>query len=115
MVRLNSLLLRRRESRWSQAVKPRTARCSSHRYGANEITRDPAKVRKAIPLWYGDRNLVEEVTLQRIRGPVHYAYKEESRPLQLADTCAFFIRGNLCGHWRAEQFYRELEYKMQVW
>jgi hypothetical protein len=35
--------------------------------------------------------------LRRIRGSVHFANKEESKPLQLADLCAFLIRGHLGG------------------
>ena len=33
--------------------------------------------------------------LRKILGPVLFAEKTESRPLQLADTCAFFIRRRL--------------------
>jgi hypothetical protein len=44
--------------------------------------------------------------LSRIRGSVQFAEKDESRPLQLADTCAFFIRGHLEKHPRAEEFYK---------
>jgi hypothetical protein len=33
--------------------------------------------------------------LRKIRGSVHFANKDESGPLQLADLCAFIIRGRL--------------------
>lgn len=36
--------------------------------------------------------------LRRIRGSVHFARKTESKPLQLADLCAFAIRGHLARH-----------------
>jgi hypothetical protein len=41
--------------------------------------------------------------LRKIRGSVHFANKDESAPLQLADLCAFIIRGRLSKHphnWR---------------
>jgi hypothetical protein len=37
----------------------------------------------------------ELVPLQKIKGPVLFADKAESRPLQLADTCAFLIKRRL--------------------
>jgi hypothetical protein len=37
----------------------------------------------------------ELLPLQRIRGSVQFAGKTESRPLQMADTCAFLIRRHL--------------------
>jgi len=36
--------------------------------------------------------------LVKIRGSVHFATKSESAPLQLADLCAFIIRGHLNKH-----------------
>lgn len=36
--------------------------------------------------------------LQRIRGPIHFAQKTESAPLQLADLCAFLIRRRFFKH-----------------
>jgi hypothetical protein len=36
--------------------------------------------------------------LKKIRGSVHFAKKSESPPLQLADVCAFIIRGYLASH-----------------
>ena len=35
--------------------------------------------------------------LRHIRGSVHFADKDESAPLQIADLCAFIIRGHLSG------------------
>lgn len=47
--------------------------------------------------------------LQRIRGGIQFAEKRECRPLQIADMCAFFIRGHLRGHPEAEQFYNQIK------
>ena len=52
--------------------------------------------------------------LQRIRGSVQFADKGESRPLQIADMCAFFIRAHLRRHPEAEQFYEKLKRWMIV-
>jgi hypothetical protein len=46
--------------------------------------------------------------LQKIRGAVHFASKPESKPLQLADICAFIIRGHLAKHPRNSQLYRRI-------
>jgi hypothetical protein len=51
---------------------------------------------------------------QRIRGSVQFAGKSESRPLQVADMCAFFIRGHLNGRSNAERFYDRLKRRMIV-
>jgi len=49
------------------------------------------------------------VPLKRIRGPVLFAEKAESRPLQLADTCAFFVRRRLVKNdEKSRRFYSKL-------
>ncbi|MCW8952683.1 MAG: DUF3800 domain-containing protein [Rhodospirillales bacterium] len=52
--------------------------------------------------------------LQRIRGGIQFADKRESHPLQIADMCAFFIRGHLRGHPQADQFYNSFKPWMVV-
>ena len=46
--------------------------------------------------------------LRKIRGSVHFAKKSESPPLQLADLCAFIIRGHLAGHPQNAPLYRRI-------
>jgi hypothetical protein len=46
--------------------------------------------------------------LRKIRGSVHFAKKSESLPLQLADLCAFIIRGHLAGHPQNAPLYRRI-------
>lgn len=59
--------------------------------GTHEIFRDPSKADgKIIP-----NNILP---IRKIRGSVHFASKAESGPLQLADLCAFVIRGHCAGH-----------------
>jgi len=59
-----------------------------HLKGVNELFRNPDG--KLYPNNF--------LPLRNIRGPVHFANKDESRPLQLADLCAFVIRGHLAKH-----------------
>lgn len=47
--------------------------------------------------------------LQRIRNSVHFAAKEDSRVLQLADVCAYIIRGNYVGGKNHKALYEVLE------
>lgn len=62
-----------------------------HIKGVHEIFRNPYKVgEEIIPHNF--------LPLRKIRGPVHFANKTESRPLQMADLCAFVIRGHLAKH-----------------
>lgn len=70
--------------------------------GVHELFRHPKRIKPA------RKDLIELLPLQRIRNPVLHANKTQSRPLQLADACAFFIRGYLSGHPKAEQFYAPL-------
>jgi len=66
--------------------------------GTHENFRDPSKV---------DGQIVPNtiLPLRKIRGSVHFANKAESKPLQLADLCAFVIRGHLARHPRGEQLF----------
>jgi hypothetical protein len=50
--------------------------------------------------------------LKHIRGSVHFANKDESGPLQLADLCAFVIRGKLSKHPRNARLYDRLKSMM---
>jgi hypothetical protein len=53
--------------------------------------------------------------LERIRGSVQFASKSESRPLQLADACAFLIRRRLYKHDNnSARFYNKLKPWMLV-
>jgi Protein of unknown function (DUF3800) len=51
--------------------------------------------------------------LRHIRGSVHFADKDESAPLQLADLCAFIIRGRLANkHHHNARLYNRLKSMM---
>jgi hypothetical protein len=55
----------------------------------------------------------EFIPLKQIKGPVLFADKGESRPLQLADTCAFLIRRRLDQNdERGRRFYSKLRSMM---
>jgi hypothetical protein len=63
-----------------------------------------------------DRNGLQEASikynvfpLERIQGGILFSDKPECRPLQLADMCAFFVRGHLRGNERAEPYYQRLK------
>ena len=69
--------------------------------------RDPNELRR--------QGVVDDMLpLQRIRGGIQFANKGESRPLQIADMCAFFIRGHLRRHPEAEKFLENLKRWMIV-
>jgi Protein of unknown function (DUF3800) len=69
---------------------------------AHAMYRNPAEIKK-----YGlDKNRL--LPFRHIRDTVHWAKKEESRHLQLADACTFFIKGHLNKNVLGEQFYSEL-------
>jgi hypothetical protein len=59
--------------------------------GTHENFRDPSRAN-------GQMMDATILPLKKIRGSVHFANKAESKPLQLADLCAFVIRGHLSGH-----------------
>lgn len=48
------------------------------------------------------------IPLESVRGAVHFVQKDESRPMQLADACAYIIRGFLTGNPRCTPFYISL-------
>lgn len=50
----------------------------------------------------------QTMPLRNIRGAVHFVEKDESRPMQLADACAYVIRGFLSGNPRCLPFYLSL-------
>ncbi len=73
--------------------------------GAHENFRDPSKADgRIIP------NTI--LPLRKIRGSVHFANKPESKPLQLADLCAFVIRGHLARHPHNPSFYQRIRSMM---
>jgi hypothetical protein len=49
---------------------------------------------------------------RHIRNSVHFADKKESAPLQLADLCAFIIRGRLSKHPKGDYLYNRLKSMM---
>jgi hypothetical protein len=54
-----------------------------------------------------------QLPLKHIRGSVHFADKDESAPLQLADLCAFIIRGRLANkHHHNARLYNRLKAMM---
>jgi hypothetical protein len=59
--------------------------------GTQEIFLDPSKAD-------GPVHPNKILPLRKIRGSIHFAKKSESPPLQLADICAFIIRGHLAKH-----------------
>jgi hypothetical protein len=79
------------------------------------IAEDKEKVRSIIKethsLWRNGPALIaanlalDYLPLEKIRDTVHFAKKQESRHLQLADACAFFIRGHLTNHPHNARFY----------
>jgi Protein of unknown function (DUF3800) len=52
--------------------------------------------------------IVEVLPLTKIRGSPHFATKAESHCLQLADTCAFVVRGHLTKHPHNPVLYRAI-------
>jgi hypothetical protein len=62
------------------------------------------------PKWMEQNNIELHglLPLTKIRNAVHFASKAESSLLQLADVCAFFIRGILSGRKNAHPFYKKL-------
>jgi hypothetical protein len=69
---------------------------------SHEILRDPSKAD-------GGNVNTNILPLRKIHGSVHFASKTETYSLQLADICAFFIRGHLSGHPKVEPFYSKLK------
>lgn len=47
---------------------------------------------------------------RKIREPVHFVDKRGSKCLQIADTCAFFIRSHFSGYARAQPFVRQFHH-----
>jgi hypothetical protein len=76
---------------------------------AHEVIRHPKWIEQN-----GFEGLGHLLPLKKIRGAVHFASKAESSQLQLADLCAFFIRGYLAGNPRVNPFYRKLREMMLV-
>jgi hypothetical protein len=75
--------------------------------GSQEIFLDPSKAEGPV--------LPNHILpLRKIRGAVHFAKKSESRPLQLADICAFIIRGHLAKHPRNAPLYRRIRRALAV-
>jgi hypothetical protein len=72
--------------------------------GTQEIFLDPSKADG--PLHENAKILLP---LRNIRGPVHFANKSESKPLQLADVCAFIIRGHEADHPHNRPLYRRIQ------
>ena len=63
----------------------------------------------------GHRDAGEYLPLSHIRDTVHWAGKRQSRHLQLADICAFVIRGHLDEHPRNPPLYSKLRPMMAVY
>lgn len=45
---------------------------------------------------------------RKIRDAVHFAAKRESKALQVADTCAFFVKGYMLGNENAVPYFERL-------
>jgi hypothetical protein len=56
----------------------------------------------------------ELLPFRRIRDTVHFAKKPESRHLQLADACTFFIKGHLNQQVKGDFLYEELKQMLLV-
>jgi hypothetical protein len=75
---------------------------------AHAMFRNPSEIKK-----YGlDKNRL--LPFRNIRDTVHCARKEESRHLQLADACTFFIKGHLNQQVVGDPFYSELRPQLLV-
>jgi hypothetical protein len=72
------------------------------------LYRDPAKLKA----WGLDKKQL--LPFRRIRDTVHFAKKPESRHLQLADACTFFIRGHLNQQVNGDFLYSELKKMLLV-
>jgi hypothetical protein len=53
-------------------------------------------------------DLIEVLPLTKTRGSPHFATKAEAYCLQVADICAFIIRGHLTKHKHSEPLYRAI-------
>jgi Protein of unknown function (DUF3800) len=71
--------------------------------GTQEIFLDPSRADGPL-----HENAKVLLPLRSIRGPVHFANKSESKPLQLADVCAFIIRGHEAKHPHNPPLYRRI-------
>lgn len=72
--------------------------------GVVQILRTPSRLQKL------GLDRADVLPLERIRGSVQFAEKTESRPLQLADACAFLIRRRHYKHnERSARFYDKLK------
>ncbi len=49
-----------------------------------------------------------------MRSAIHFANKDESSPLQIADVCAFLIRGHLTNHPENPQFYKHIRRMLAI-
>jgi hypothetical protein len=83
--------------KWTSEVAQLVAEDNDQVRGAvretQQIFLDPSKA--SGPLHDNSKAMLP---LKKIRGSVHFAKKSESPPLQLADVCAFIIRGHLAKH-----------------
>jgi hypothetical protein len=64
---------------------------------AHALLRDPDRLKRKI-------THADLLPLHSIRNSIHFATKEESSPLQLADVAAFLIRGHLAGKYGDASF-----------
>lgn len=75
----------------------------------NAILRNPGAV-------FPDGHPMREfLPLRRIRNSPQFAEKDESKPLQLADLCAFAIRGHLGGHEIGRRLFARLRGNIIPW
>jgi hypothetical protein len=78
--------------------------------GVTNLLKNPHRLKRA------DIEKVDVLPLQRIRGPVQFADKNDSAPLQLADTCSFLIRRRYFRHdERSAYFYNRLKPMMLMY
>jgi hypothetical protein len=56
--------------------------------------------------------ITDLLPFRQIRDTLHFAAKSESRHLQLADACAFFMRGHLARTKHVDPFYTSLKPQM---
>lgn len=77
---------------------------ASHRmiHDAVELFRNPDQLK-----FFGIGDM--DLPLERIRNSVLFAEKSACKPLQIADMCAFFIRGHYSGHNQACSFFEMLK------
>lgn len=104
MIRIEQMMRRLWSDEIAQVVAEDNADARKSIKGVVQILKNEERI-EALQL-----NKLGLLPFERIRGSVQFAEKAESRPLQLADTCAFLIRRRYARHdERSARFYDKLK------